>query len=92
MLRLCALFLFFSPVQSQEAKTVELRPKDSHSIAVSGWLDGRLEGLVKVYKHFHSHPELSFQELKTATMIGKELEKCGFEVTTGVAEPVSSRY
>ncbi len=71
-------------IYSQETKPIDLHPKGSHPKAVSDWLDSRLGGLVEVYKHFHSHPELSFQELKTATMIGKELEKCGFEVTSGV--------
>ena len=37
----------------------------------------RLEAL---YKHLHSHPELSFQEEKTAARIAAELKEAGFEV------------
>jgi hippurate hydrolase len=51
---------------------------------VAQWLDQRNPDLVKAYKHFHANPELSFQELKTAALIGKELDKAGYEVTTGV--------
>jgi hippurate hydrolase len=40
--------------------------------------------LLPLYKHFHAHPELSFQEVKTATRLAQELRQAGFEVTTGV--------
>ncbi|MFI2312579.1 amidohydrolase [Streptomyces sp. CB00072] len=41
----------------------------------------RLEAL---YKDLHAHPELSFAEIRTAGVVAGELEKLGFEVTTGV--------
>ncbi len=37
--------------------------------------------LFSLYKHLHSHPELSFKEVETAKRIGDELELAGFEVT-----------
>jgi hippurate hydrolase len=37
--------------------------------------------LFSLYKHLHSHPELSFKEVETARRIGDELELAGFEVT-----------
>ncbi len=40
--------------------------------------------LADLYKHFHSHPELSFVETKTAARIAEELRAVGFEVTEGV--------
>ncbi len=77
-----------SPVRAQDAdksaKKFDLRADDAQRRAVSSWLDDHLARLVDAYKHFHSHPELSFQELKTATMIANQLEKAGFEVTRGV--------
>jgi amidohydrolase len=41
----------------------------------------RLEAL---YKHIHSHPELSLQEVQTAARLAKELRDAGFEVTEKV--------
>jgi hippurate hydrolase len=41
----------------------------------------RLDGL---YKHVHSHPELSLQEVQTAARLAKELREAGFEVTEKV--------
>ncbi len=41
-------------------------------------------GLDALFVHFHSNPELSFVETKTAARIAKELRAVGFEVTEGV--------
>lgn len=40
--------------------------------------------LVDVYKDLHSHPELGFQENRTASIVAERLRATGFEVTTGV--------
>jgi hippurate hydrolase len=37
--------------------------------------------LFELYQHLHSHPELSFQEEKSAARVAEELRKTGFEVT-----------
>ena len=42
---------------------------------------GHLESL---YKHFHTHPELSLQEVQTAARLSQELRQLGFEVTPNV--------
>ena len=42
--------------------------------------------LFELYKHLHSHPELSFQETQTAARIAEELRQAGCEVTTGVGK------
>ena len=39
-----------------------------------------------LYKHLHTHPELSYQEVETAARIADELEKAGAKVTTGVGK------
>src|SRR6516162_5256867 len=39
------------------------------------------ESLETLYKHLHSHPELSYQEEKTSARVAKELKDIGFEVT-----------
>src|SRR5262249_20679873 len=47
-------------------------------------LDAALPDLENLYKHLHSHPELSLHERETAARMAKELSALGFEVTTGV--------
>ena len=42
--------------------------------------------LLELYKHLHSHPELSFQEVQSAARMAEELRKAGCEVTTGVGK------
>jgi metal-dependent amidase/aminoacylase/carboxypeptidase family protein len=42
---------------------------DSHRPELNPYID--------LYKHFHTHPELSFQEVETAAKIHSELEKLG---------------
>ena len=37
-------------------------------------------------RDFHRHPELGFQELRTAGIVARELNEMGLEVTTGIAE------
>lgn len=40
--------------------------------------------LVSVYKDIHQHPELGFQEHRTADIVAARLQALGFEVTTGI--------
>lgn len=37
-------------------------------------------------RDFHQHPELGFQEIRTARIVNQELQKLGLEISTGVAE------
>ncbi len=52
--------------------------------AVRARVDAELPRLLDLYKHLHAHPEISFQEEKTAARIADELKQAGFEVTTKV--------
>lgn len=52
--------------------------------AVEKIIDAELPGLAELYKHLHSHPELSYQEEKSAKRMAGELKKLGFEVTEKV--------
>ena len=45
---------------------------------------GELPSLLKLYQHLHANPEISFQEKETAKTLAAELEKIGFEVSTGI--------
>lgn len=37
-------------------------------------------------RDIHRHPELGFEEVRTAAIIARELNQCGMEVTTGIAK------
>src|SRR3989442_15912071 len=43
----------------------------------------KLDGL---YKELHAHPELAFQEVKTAARLAAEMRALGFEVTENVGK------
>ena len=44
-------------------------------------LDTEYKSLDALYKHFHSHPELSLEEEETAARLARELREAGFAVT-----------
>jgi amidohydrolase len=48
-------------------------------------VERRLDDLVALRRDFHRHPELSFQELRTAEIIAERLRAAGLEVRTGIA-------
>jgi len=48
------------------------------------WVQSHQDELVSIYRHLHSHPELSFNEEKTAARLAAEWQKCGYEVTSGI--------
>ncbi|NGO80016.1 amidohydrolase [Streptomyces sp. YC504] len=50
---------------------------------LSGFPD-RLPGLLSLYEDLHAHPELSFQEFRTAAVVAERLREQGWEVTEGV--------
>lgn len=54
--------------------------------ANDAWFQANQAELVALYTHLHTHPELSFQEVKTAERIAAELKQVGAEVTTGVGK------
>jgi amidohydrolase len=47
-------------------------------------LEDRLPDLEALYRDLHRHPELSFQEKRTAAVMAGRLAAAGFEVTIGV--------
>jgi amidohydrolase len=54
--------------------------------AADPWIAANLDELVGLYKHLHTHPELSFREVDTAARMAAELAKAGARVTTGVGK------
>src|SRR5881628_2738698 len=56
----------------------------SASDSVLRGLDDALDDLEALYKDIHSHPELSLQERRTASLAAERLEAAGFDVTAAV--------
>lgn len=53
---------------------------------LSSGLDDRIPDLELLYRDLHEHPELSFQEERTASVLAARLVSAGLEVTTGVGK------
>ncbi len=43
-----------------------------------------MDALAALYRDLHAHPELSFQEERTAAIVAEQLRGLGYETTTGV--------
>ncbi len=54
--------------------------------AIAAQLDRDYPALDALYKDIHTHPELGFQETRTAATLAKAMRELGFEVTEGVAK------
>ncbi|MBS0261382.1 MAG: amidohydrolase [Planctomycetes bacterium] len=61
-----------------------LRTATTEAEEPRAWAQGHVADLLPLYHHFHTHPELSFQEEQTAARLADELRKLGLEVTTKV--------
>lgn len=57
-------------------------------VAVPAIAEGPATGaeLGEIYRHLHTNPELSFQEVNSSAMLAAELEALGFTVTTRVGD------
>ena len=60
--------------------------KTSRQELVQSQVAREYPSLFDLYKHLHSHPELSFQEVQSAARVADELRKAGCEVTPGVGK------
>lgn len=54
--------------------------------AVTGKIDAMYPKLDAIYKDLHAHPELAFQEVRTAGKLAAEMRAIGFEVTEKVGK------
>lgn len=75
---LAAFFLGATALFSRQTFGADLRGE------VQTRLAREYPSLESLYKHLHTHPELSLQEKETAKRIADELERAGFQVTRGV--------
>ena len=56
---------------------------------VSNRIEQEIPSLLDLYRELHAHPELSYQEEKTASRLADRLRSLGFEVTEGVGRYAS---
>jgi hippurate hydrolase len=56
------------------------------SAAVAGQINGMYPQLETIYKDLHAHPEIAFQEVRTAAKLAAEMRTLGFEVTEKVGK------
>ncbi|AOY96504.1 peptidase M20 [Cupriavidus sp. USMAA2-4] len=54
--------------------------------AVDAQLSAIYPDLDALYKDIHAHPELGFQETRTAATLAREMRRLGFEVTEGLGK------
>lgn len=87
-LKFLAFFLF---ILQHNLSTRSLSPSHSSVMAGQSLVDllsdsPDLTKYEALYKHFHSHPELSLQERETASTIASHLEslKAGYELSTSI--------
>lgn len=59
-------------------------PPPAQAETSKAWVEQNVEPLVELYRHFHTHPELSFQEEQTCERLAQELTAVGAEVTKRV--------
>ena len=49
-------------------------------------LEADMPGLMELYRDLHAHPELSFEEHRTAALLAQRMRDLGFDVTEGVGQ------
>jgi hippurate hydrolase len=69
--------------QESEAGRAD-NPAKERVAAVNKIIAGDYERLENLYKHLHTHPELSKEEEQTASRLASELKELGFDVTENV--------
>lgn len=57
--------------------------RTGHDASVRPGVDGSFDA-VATYRDLHAHPELAFDEVRTAAVVAAHLEAAGYVVTTGV--------
>ncbi len=79
-LALAALLLFI-PTGSLRADPPSVKER---AALIDKRIDAEVQDLLALYRHLHTHPELSLQEAETSARMAEEMKKLGFEVTTKV--------
>ncbi|HEY2678659.1 MAG TPA: amidohydrolase [Steroidobacteraceae bacterium] len=75
------LAAFAAAVAAQAAEPFDVA---AAKLKIDAVLDKNYPQLDKLYKDIHAHPEVAFQENRTAALLASEMRKLGFEVTEHV--------
>ena len=74
----CLPYLFFLATL---LALFQLPPKSAQAEPPAAWAKSHLDDFITLYRHFHAHPELSYEERETAARVAKEWRAVGIEVT-----------
>jgi amidohydrolase len=66
------------------AANTQARDETAALAQIDRLLDSHYPALRELYEDLHAHPELAFEETRTAARLAKEMRALGFEVTEGV--------
>ena len=83
MKQLAAAVLALSALQALPALAQSSAPSKTE---IAGRINGMYPWLDAVYKDLHAHPEIAFQEVRTAGKLAGEMRKLGFQVTEKVGK------
>lgn len=75
------LTILLQTAAGQDIRT-SFRPENDSR--VTSWLDEHLSELVGIYRDLHAHPELSWEEIRTAKTLSDALRQAGYEVASDV--------
>lgn len=53
---------------------------------ISGTVKGLAQAMIDLRRDFHQHPELGFQEVRTAGVVARRLAELGYAVRTGLGK------
>jgi len=77
-----AMILAVAAISSQ----VQAQGVDRLAPEVAGLVTGMYPHLETIYRDIHSHPELGFEEVRTAALLAAEMRTLGFQVTEKVGK------
>ena len=77
-----AMILAVAAISSQ----VQAQGVDRLAPEVAGLVAGMYPHLETIYRDIHSHPELGFEEVRTAALLAAEMRTLGFQVTEKVGK------
>jgi len=64
----------------------DARADQAGAAAVEARIQSEMPGLLELYRDLHAHPELSFQEVRTASTLAERARRLGFTVTERVGQ------
>ncbi len=87
LLAVLALPALAQTTYAQNTANISAIPADSAaSQRIDALLDRRYPALERIYKDLHAHPEVAFQEVRTAAILAAQMRKLGFSVTEGMGK------